>query len=160
MKCASSLVHLASVLQQSNVRQDRAKPVVGMRLIVLQRKSALEFSNCLQVLEISRWSPEKKSTSDVPLGQIRIEFERAAAMKLRFLEPSARRTEFEVLRCADDRQGGVRQCKCRIARDRTTQMLCRFVQRSLIARRTQPIAAHELRVGHGILAVAGTVLRC
>jgi hypothetical protein len=57
MKWPRSLVHLTSVVEQANVRQDCAQTVVGLGLIVLQDQGSLELGDRFKVLEVFRRTP-------------------------------------------------------------------------------------------------------
>ena len=73
MKLASSFIHGARMVQQPDVRQNGAKPVIGMRQIVLQRDGALEFGDRFQMLKVFRWSPQQKGAGHMSFRQLGID---------------------------------------------------------------------------------------
>jgi len=99
------------------MRQYRAQTIVGLRLVVLQGQGTLEFGDRFKVLEVLRRSPEQKSAGDMPFGQFRIQFKRAPAMKLGFLQPLARRVHLIMASGTHQRKTGMRQGKSGISRD-------------------------------------------
>src|SRR4029077_9145835 len=123
---------------QPDVSQNGAQAVVGLGLIVLQSQGSLEFINRLQMPEVPGRPPKEKRAGDVPLGQIRIQIQRAATMKLGLLPPRARWIKFKVTSRADHRKCGVRQGKCWISSNRIAQVPSSFVQHRWIARRAEP----------------------
>src|SRR5690348_1399463 len=68
MERSAAAVHLGCMVQQSDVRQNRAKPVVSTRQVLLKRKRAAQFSNGLQVLKILGGTPQEHSSSQMRFG--------------------------------------------------------------------------------------------
>ena len=108
--------------------QDRAQPIVGVRLITLQGQGSLEFGNRFGVLEVLLWPPQEKSVGDMAFGQIRIQLECPTTMKLRLLQPRACWIKFKVASGVCKRKGGMREGKGGISSDRMDQVLSGFVE--------------------------------
>src|SRR5580704_7889812 len=115
LKRPSPFKHRARMIEQSDMCEDAAETVVGMRQIVLQGQSPLEIGNRLQMLEVLRRSPEQKSARHVPLGKIRVNFEGSPAVEFRLLQPHAGRVEFEMVGCTGNRERRMSKRKSGIA---------------------------------------------
>src|ERR1700722_2274513 len=74
-------------------------------------------------------------------------------MKLGLLQPNASWVQFEMARGANQRKRRVRQRKTRIARHCRAQVPRRFFQMRRIARRAEPVPAHEFRISKWVLAM-------
>src|SRR5881394_494029 len=81
MERPSSLIHFPRVVEKTDVRQNRPEPVVRVRQIVLKCDSAAQFSNGFEMLKVLRRSPQQEGIGNMRFGQIRIQLQRASAMK-------------------------------------------------------------------------------
>src|SRR6202034_224304 len=127
LKRPSPFEHRTRVIEQSDMCQDAAQAVVGMRQIVLQSQSPLEIGNRLQMLEVFRRSPEQKRARDVAFGKTRVNFERPPAVEFGFLQPHAGRVEFEMAGCAGEREGRVSERKGGITSYSIGEMVARLI---------------------------------
>src|SRR5437016_799275 len=139
MEGPPSFVHLASVIEESDMRQDSAEAVVSMRQIVLQGDGTLEFCNRFQMLKVFRWSPEQKSPGHVAFGKVRIYFQRALAVKFSLFQPRASWIEFEMASGAHQRKNGVAESKARISTYSIGQVIGGFFDHRRIATSAEPI---------------------
>jgi hypothetical protein len=99
MKAASHFIHFMCMIEQPNVCEDGAEMVVRVRQIVLQAESTLECCDRLQVLEVSRMSPQQKRSGHVSLREFRPKFESPLTVELRLFQPSIGWIEFEMTSC-------------------------------------------------------------
>src|ERR1700747_1004771 len=93
-------------------------------------------------------------------GKVGIDLKGAAAVKLSFFQPNAGRIVFEMASSTGKRKRGMGKSETGVASNRVRQVLAGGIHHRCIAGSSDAIAAHELRIGHGITAVARTLLEC
>ena len=103
------------MIEKSDMREDCAETIVGVREILLQGKRPPQFGDGFEVLEVLRRSPQQESVGNVSLGQIGVDFECPAAVKLRLFEPCAGWIELEVTSRGDKGKSGMSEREIRIS---------------------------------------------
>ncbi len=125
---AAALVHRECVIEQTDVREDGAEAIVGVGQVALESESALEFSDGFEMLKVFGRAPKQKCAGNMGFGEIRVKFQRAAAMEFGLFEPGPARREFEMKDGADIGENGVAERVGRVTSDGIRQMLGGFFQ--------------------------------
>lgn len=85
VESAAAFVDGASGIQQTDVCEDGAETIVGVREMGFEVNGTFEFFDSGEVLEVFGRAPEQESVSDVSVGEERIEFKSASAMEFGLL---------------------------------------------------------------------------